>query len=62
MKKLEEMNELEKRSLARWIRQKFQSRVNPEILDGLSDEALLQQYCRDHQTKMDHLARKNAEA
>lgn len=44
MKTLEGMNDLEKRSLARWIRRRMQGRVDPKILAERTDAELLVQY------------------
>jgi hypothetical protein len=44
MKKLEEMSDLERCSLARWIRLRMQGRVGPTILAEPTDQELLLQY------------------
>jgi hypothetical protein len=51
MKTLEQMSDLEKRSLARWIRRKMQGRVSPDLLESLSDDVLLKQYFNDMDSK-----------
>lgn len=46
MKTLEQMTELEKRTLASWIRRKMQGRVDTTILVERTDQELLLQYFR----------------
>jgi hypothetical protein len=51
MKTLEQMTELEKRTLASWIRRKMQGRVNPTILAERTDQELLLQYFQNIEDK-----------
>lgn len=51
MKTLEQMSELEKRTLASWIRRKMQGRVDPTILAERTDQELLLQYFQNMEDK-----------
>ncbi|MGB7436379.1 MAG: hypothetical protein WBR26_20100 [Candidatus Acidiferrum sp.] len=51
MKTLEQMSDLEKRSLARWIRRRMQGRVDPTILAERTDQELLVQYFQNIEDK-----------
>ncbi|MGB2633170.1 MAG: hypothetical protein WAM58_04465 [Candidatus Acidiferrum sp.] len=51
MKTLDQMSDLEKRTLASWIRRKMQGRVDPTILAERTDQELLLQYFQNIREK-----------
>lgn len=52
MKTLDQMSDLEKRTLASWIRRKMQGRVDPTILAERTDQELLLQYFQNIREKV----------
>ncbi|MGB9423478.1 MAG: hypothetical protein WBR14_21400 [Candidatus Acidiferrum sp.] len=61
MKTLEQMSDLEKRSLARWIRRRMQGRVDPTILAERTDQELLVQYFQNIEDKKSTVTLEGAE-
>jgi hypothetical protein len=51
MNTLDQMSELEKRTLASWIRRRMQGRVDPTILAERTDQELLLQYLQNIEDK-----------
>jgi len=62
MKTLEQMNALEIRTLASWLRRRLQGRANPAALARLSDEELVRQYLKDNEDKIRHATQKKEAA
>jgi hypothetical protein len=57
VKTAEEMSALEKRTLARWIRDRMRHSVSQETLEKIADEDLLSHYFREHTERMKRAAK-----